>query len=189
MRRPMLSIDLEAESLLRACLSAGKGVEGWNDLMKELHDIHLAGQVWDGEAAEPMIILGLLMEGADLSGLSLPGINLSAVYMEKCRLENCDLRGASLAICPGCSFRGSDLRGASFTSFADLTAADFSGAVMDDATVVERGLFDDGHPPIGLPARLLECCHPDPAETREPLGRTRVLPVKVRASLYMPGRS
>lgn len=185
MRRPPLSIDIEAASLLRAFLSAGNGIQGWNDLMAGLQGILLGGPSGDGEGQS--LALGLLMEGEDLNGLSLPGIDLSPVYMERCRLDGCDLRGASLSICRRCSFLGSDIRGASF-HLPDLTDADFTGSSMDPATVITRGLHDEGHPPRGLPDRLLRCCRADPAEEREPLSGTRVVAVKVAANLYVPTR-
>jgi uncharacterized protein YjbI with pentapeptide repeats len=183
--RPTLILDLNAAELLKAFLGLRDGVQQWNDLMGELDATGLIGRVWSDEADEPGIVMGLSMEGADFSGLAMAGIHLGPVYMNGCRFDRCDLRGAVLAICPGCSFHEADLRGAMFAPVADLTSAYFMHASTDTSTLIERGLYD-GHPPKGLPGRLLARCKADPPDAREPPGRTNTVPIRVDAGLYIP---
>ena len=182
-----LDIDIHAGEILKACLGLPDGVERWNDLMSELWDSGLVGKVWDNEEDEPSVIMGLVMENANLGGLSMPGINLSPVYMERCGFDGCDLRGAELAMCRGCSFCGADLRGTNFGHFSDLTDADFTGSITDSTTIIELALHDDGHAPLGLPGWLLARCRAVPPEERKPLLRTKVVPVGVAARLIVSG--
>jgi hypothetical protein len=180
-----LDIDLHAENILRACLGFPDGVDRWNDLMGGLDVSGLVGKVWDDDVDEPFVVMGLLMAGVDLSGLSMPSINLSPIFMERCILDSCDLRGTTLAMCRGCSFHGADVRGTTFAHFSDLTDADFTGTNTDDSTVIELALYDEGHPPKGLPGRLLAKCHAVPPEERNSLMRTKVVPVGVAARLII----
>ncbi len=184
--RPTLIIDLHAAELLKAYLGLPGGVEKWNALMQDLGATGLVGRVWSDEADEPGVVMGLSMEGADFSGLAMPEINLNPVFIENCLFDRCDMRGMGIGMCRGCSFRGADLRASSFTPLCDLTDADFTGATTDASTVIERGLWDKGHAPKGLHERLLACCKADPAEVRQPLVRTKVVPIRVDASLFIP---
>ena len=182
-----LDLDINAEDLLKSHLLVENGVEHWNSLVNELYDRELIEHVWHKEEDEPRFVMGLVMEGADLNGFVIPNINLSNVYMVKCRLENCDLRGAQLAMCIGCSFCGSDLRGATFSHYSDLTDTNFTDSIFDESTTIELGLYDEGHPPKGLPGGLLARCRADPPEVREELKRTSIVPIGTTANLYVPG--
>ena len=136
-------------------------------------------------AAEPAVILGLSMEGADLSGTAMQRIRLGDVDMGGCRFDGCDMRGAELCGCRGCSFRGADLRGAVF-ELCDLGGADFTGAAIDILTVFDQCGFGEGNPPKGLPQGILALCRAAPPEAREPLPRTGILPIGVAARLIVP---
>ncbi|MEU3072347.1 pentapeptide repeat-containing protein [Streptomyces laurentii] len=78
---------------------------------------------------------GSILNGADLSAARLHGAKLAGVGFSRARLCGAGLDGADLL---GAEFDGADLR-----EVTGLTAAQLSGVVVDDATVLPEDLAAD----------------------------------------------
>jgi len=179
MSSPSVHLDLGPD-FLQAVLEQA-GVSGWNRWVGAMVDANLVCPVWEEPRDEPMLILWLSLEEADLRGLQAPGINLEWCSLGQTRLDNADVRAAGLGCVARSSFRDADLTDA-VISYGDISGADFTGAKLN-GLYLQCCHYERGIPPVGLPDFLLrqsQAIPPEPPETSTPAtGR----PIKVQGRL------
>ena len=171
----VLHLELGASFVVAAVDKFGvSGWNSWNDSLAKL----VPGFWTDGES-EPALCFWLDLDDADLTHKQWDGISLVLASCRRTRFDHSSLVGAEIQCGCSASFRSSDLRRA--TLCGDLTSVDFSdatteGIILDDCT------YNEGRPPVGLPAELLLQCRPVPVG--EPVGSgVTEYPVPITASL------
>ena len=107
----------------------------WRQLLPDLRQCDLAGEVLDGESLRRADL-----SDADLAGASLAGADLFAGVLAAAVVTDADLDGAKLT---SVDLTGADLTGASLIGAvlinADLSEATLAGAATDETTTCPDG--------------------------------------------------